>query len=102
MQRKSADQLSGELEKLMGAEGTGSISQSRSDEGSSWQIKQQNREAKRPKPTSGTDQEAAPLSSWARRIRGLLFVTMRELVRSLDETLKADGTQPASQVSLLL
>lgn len=102
LQRKSAEQLSGELEKLLGAEGTGSISQSRSDEGSAWQVKQQNREAKRPKLTSGADQEAAPLFGWARRIRGLLFVTMRELVRSLDETLKADGTQPASQFQSLL
>ncbi|KAL7054148.1 hypothetical protein AAHC03_026501 [Spirometra sp. Aus1] len=102
LQRKSAEQLSAELEQLLGAEGTGSISQTRSDEGSSWHVKQQNLDAKRPKPASGTDQEATPLSGWARRIRGLLFVTMRELVRSLDERLQADGTRPPSQFQSLL
>lgn len=32
-----------------------------------------------------------PSSGWARRIRGLLFVIIRELVKSLDEILKTSG-----------
>lgn len=43
-----------------------------------------------------------PSSSWTRRIRGLLFVILRELVKSLDESVKTvDNVGHSRQVCLI-
>ncbi|VDL58540.1 unnamed protein product, partial [Hymenolepis diminuta] len=107
VQRKSVDQLAEELERLIGPDGGLQVTRQHQStlaanigaDGTFWNSGRIGGGGGSADPTVNRklkdDGEARsgsqPSSGWARRIRGLLFVIIRELVRSLDEILKTSG-----------
>ncbi len=109
------DQLAGELERLLGADGGLQAAKQQQmqkaagggDDGAFWSSGAANtKQSHQSKKLKNDGEEATggdqPASGWARRIRGLLFVIMRELVKALDGVLKAAGESAEPQVRLLL
>ncbi|VDM16110.1 unnamed protein product [Hydatigera taeniaeformis] len=99
IQRKSVEQLSEELERLLGVDGgLQGIKQRQSVagvDGFFWSSRVETTSAgglvKRRLRDDGQLSTDQPSRGWTRRIRGLLFVIIRELVKSLDETLETAG-----------
>lgn len=103
VQRKSVDQLAEELERLLGPDGglqgtrqhQSTLSSNTSADGEFWNSGRTGGNgpavAKRKLKNDGDSSSGQPSSGWARRIRGLLFVVIKELVKSLDESLKESG-----------
>uniref|UniRef100_A0A5K3F4M6 RNA cytidine acetyltransferase n=3 Tax=Mesocestoides corti TaxID=53468 RepID=A0A5K3F4M6_MESCO len=106
VQRKSVDQLAAELERLLGTEGGmrgAKQQQTGGDDGSFWNSGHQKpRHTSKKLKVDGQESVDQPSTGWARRIRGLLFVIMRELVKSLDDALKASGEDFKPQIKSLV
>lgn len=106
VQRKSVERLAEELERLLGVDGGLQGTKQRQSliaegvDGAFWSSGVETASvgglAKRRLRVDGQASTDQPSGGWARRIRGLLFVIIRELVKSLDESLKAaeDAGQP--------
>ncbi|KAL5109575.1 RNA cytidine acetyltransferase [Taenia crassiceps] len=108
VQRKSVEQLAEELERLLGVNGGLQGTKQRQSlvaggvDGAFWSSGVETTSAgglaKRRLRVDGQASTDQPSGGWARRIRGLLFVIIRELVKSLDESLKT--TEDAGQSHL--
>lgn len=105
VQRKSVEQLAEELDRLLGVDGGLQGNRQRQSlvtgvNGAFWnsrvEVTSVGGLAKRRLRVDGQTSTDQPSGGWARRIRGLLFVIIHELVKSLDESLKAaeDDGQP--------
>ncbi|KAM7535208.1 hypothetical protein Aperf_G00000091521 [Anoplocephala perfoliata] len=102
VQRKSVDQLAEELERLLGPDGglrgirqhQSTLASNTGADGTFWNSgRTDDNGPKRKLKDDGESRSDQPSRGWARRIRGLLFVIVRELVKSLDETLKASDEE---------